>query len=144
MGGIKNTKQYAPAKGQTYLGQNGIEVCTNEGACAIFDIAISGSVTAGTIKLSNISTTVITGVGSTSTLEYLEVTLTDETTIQDVINTFQKAIYREYTVRTKDSSTIRMYADVAKAMSTPEVTENTTGLTISITRVRQGSEPTWI
>jgi hypothetical protein len=144
MGGIKNTKQYAPAKGQTYLGQNGIEICTNEGACAIFDIAISGTVSAGTIKISNISTTQILGVGRSQVVDYLEVTLTDETTIEDVIGAFLKAIYREYTVRAKDSSTLRMYADIAKAMDTPAVTENTTGLTLTITRVQQGSEPTWL
>lgn len=145
IGGIKSTKQYAPAVGQTYLGQNGIEVCSDEGACAIFDIAISGTVSAGTIQLSNISTTQVnTSAVSTQVVDYLEITLTDETTIEDVIGTFLKAIYREYTVRAKDSSTIRMYADIAKAMDTPSVIENTTGLTLTITRIQQGSEPTWL
>lgn len=143
LGGVKAEARYTPSKGDLIISNSNMSVCITEGVNAVYDIIISGTPSEGVIKISNVSTNLVDSSNSYETLNYMQVSLTTQSTIEDVIKAFKKVVCRDYTIIAKDSVTIRLYADSSGVRSTPAVIENTTGLNLAITQVRAGVNATW-
>jgi len=112
-----------------------VKICTNEGALSVYDIAFSGTPTDGEISLDNIKT--LDGG------ENLVITISSSMSLEDVVNACLTKVYKRFTPIKKDTSTLRLYSDVAEIASIPAVNTNTSGLTITITQVVEGAAPTW-
>jgi len=133
-GGVKSEAPYIPALGNAYY-NGGVKICTNEGALSVYDIAFSGTPTDGEISLDNIKT--LDGG------ENLVITISSSMSLEDVVNACLTKVYKRFTPIKKDTSTLRLYSDVAEIASIPAVNTNTSGLTITITQVVEGAAPTW-
>lgn len=128
-----------PSVGEIQI-DGGLKYCSNKGTRAIYAMGITGTPTDGSFDLTLGNTTKSTDV-STGQVLTIETLSTD--TIQDVIDKVLAKIFYAYTVRQHDSATIRMYRDVIGVTFTPEISNNTSGLTFSITQISAGVAAVW-
>lgn len=128
-----SVKPYIPSIGNIIY-DNGLKVCTNRGKLSIYDITISGIPNEGVIEISDVATYGIPNI---------HIDVPSEATVSDVINLFLSRIYKRYSVTKKDTETIRLISDIAEKTIAPTVTENTTGLSITIAQIVAGEEPIW-
>lgn len=126
-----------PCVGMLKIEDNTIKYCSNQGSCAIFKIVASGDgVASGSFAL----------ILQDSMGESQKITITppSSSTIEDVIDLIVSNIFNSFTVTKVNSNSVLLYSDIAAPVASPSISENTSGITFTVTEVKQGIAPIWI
>lgn len=126
-----------PCVGMLKIEDNTIKYCSNQGSRAIFKIVVSGNMVAS----GSFALILQDSMGAS---QKITITPPSSSTIEDVIDLIVSNIFNSFTVTKVNSNSVLLYSDIAAPVASPSISENTSGITFTVTEVKQGIAPVWI
>lgn len=131
---------FNPMVGMTrYSG--GLKYCSNKGAKAVYTVEFDvSSVAEGSFDL-----VLGDGISGTTpdTYQTITITTTASSTAQTIMEGIVGSIFKAYTVRVNNGK-LYLYRDLPDVTFAPYLTNNTSGVTATVTEVSTGAAPTWV